>query len=151
MNTRHKNDLYSTSRNWLSYVILRLFRDRFKSFSIYILFRLEQIVTYVQDFLYFFLYCSVSTSLIDNGFVLITSKTKSFLLLLLTTLFSLSQEAAGEELRHTALTKRVLNARQITMTEHDLFKGQAFEDQVSVEISLSFTFHFKLANESLNQ
>jgi len=38
-------------------VILRLFRDRFKSFSIYILFRLEQIVTYVQDCLYFFLYC----------------------------------------------------------------------------------------------
>ncbi len=62
-------------------VILRLFRDRFKSFSIYILFRLEQIVTYVQDCLYFFLYCSVSTSLIDNGFVLITSNSKSFFVL----------------------------------------------------------------------
>ena len=49
------------------------------------------------------------------------------------TLFLLSQEAVGEELRHTALTKRALNARQITMVEHDLFKGQAFEDQVIVE------------------
>ncbi len=69
---------------------------------------------------------------------------------MLTTLTSLSQEAAGKELRHTALTKRVLNARQITMIEYDLFKGQAFEDQVSVEIPLSFTVRFKLANESLN-
>ena len=56
------------------------------------------------------------------------------------------KEAVGEELRHTALTKRALNARQITMVEHDLFKGQAFEDQVTVEneILFSSTFYLKL-------
>ena len=64
----------------------------------------------------------------------------------ISTLFLLLQEAVGEELRHTALTKRALNARQITMIEHDLFKGQAFEDQVTVEneILFSYTSYFKL-------
>jgi hypothetical protein len=72
-----------------------------------------------------------------------TIKYESGFVLKITTLFLLSQEADGEELRPTALTKRALNARQITMVEHDLFKGQIFEDQVQ-KLKITFVKVLKL-------